>query len=52
MERIDESFEPKNNIEDSAIETYTGEKLNGKPHGKGKVVFKNGDIYEGELYTG
>ena len=31
---------------------YTGQVLHGKPNGKGKVVYKNGDVYEGEFLTG
>ncbi len=27
---------------------YTGELKSRKPNGKGKTVFKNGDVYEGE----
>ena len=28
---------------------YTGQVLRGKPNGKGKAVYKNGDVYEGEF---
>ena len=28
---------------------YTGELVSGKPNGKGRTVFKNGDIYEGDM---
>ena len=31
---------------------YTGEMKGRKPNGKGKTVFKNGDIYEGEYIKG
>ena len=31
---------------------YQGEMLGGKPHGKGKTTFSNGDIYEGEYENG
>ena len=27
---------------------YQGEMMLGKPHGKGKVTYKNGNVYEGE----
>lgn len=27
---------------------YTGELKGKKPHGKGRTVFRNGDVYEGE----
>ena len=30
-------------------DTYTGEVKNGVPHGKGKVVYVNGDVYEGDF---
>ena len=32
--------------------TYQGEMASGKPHGKGKTVYKNGDTYEGEYVKG
>ena len=31
---------------------YQGEMLGGKPHGKGKTTFSNGDTYEGEYEKG
>ena len=31
---------------------YTGEMKGRKPNGKGKTVFKNGDVYEGEYVKG
>lgn len=31
---------------------YTGEIKGRKPNGKGKTVFKNGDVYEGEYVKG
>ena len=31
---------------------YTGELKGKKPHGKGRTVFKSGDIYEGEYVKG
>ena len=31
---------------------YTGQVLHGKPNGKGKAVYKNGDVYEGEFLKG
>ena len=31
---------------------YTGELKGRKPNGKGKTVFKNGDIYEGQYVKG
>jgi hypothetical protein len=30
---------------------WEGETLNGKPHGKGKYTFSNGNVYEGEFYN-
>jgi hypothetical protein len=27
---------------------YQGEMMQGKPHGKGKVTYNNGNVYEGE----
>ena len=27
---------------------YKGEMMSGKPEGKGKTLYKNGDVYEGE----
>ena len=30
---------------------YTGELKGRKPDGKGKTVFKNGDIYEGQMQS-
>ena len=32
--------------------TYQGEMVAGKPHGKGKTVYKNGDTYEGHYVMG
>ena len=32
--------------------TYYGELEGGKPNGKGKTTFKNGDTYEGEYVKG
>jgi hypothetical protein len=37
------------NVEDGI---YTGTKVDGKPHGAGKLCFLNGDIYEGEFVEG
>ena len=31
---------------------YTGELKGKRPNGKGKTIFKNGDIYEGEYVKG
>ena len=31
---------------------YTGELKGKRPNGKGKTVFKNGDVYEGEYVKG
>jgi len=31
---------------------YTGEVLNGKPHGKGTYIYKNGERYDGEFRGG
>ena len=31
---------------------YTGEMKGRKPNGKGKTVFKNGDVFEGEYVKG
>ena len=31
---------------------YTGELKGRRPNGKGKTVFKNGDVYEGEYVKG
>ena len=31
---------------------YTGEMNGRQPHGKGKTVFKNGDVFEGEFVKG
>ena len=31
---------------------YKGEVASGKPHGKGKTTYKNGDMYEGEYVKG
>ena len=31
---------------------YKGEMMAGKPHGKGSVVYSNGDIYDGEYEKG
>ena len=31
---------------------YSGEMMSGKPHGKGRAVYKNGDWYEGEYVKG
>jgi len=31
---------------------YEGEVLNGKPNGKGKIIFSDGDIYEGNFIDG
>ena len=31
---------------------YKGEMVAGKPHGKGKAVYKNGNWYEGEYVKG
>ena len=31
---------------------YKGQMLGGKPHGKGSVVYSNGDIYDGEFEKG
>ena len=28
---------------------YSGEMAGGKPHGKGKATYKNGNVYEGSL---
>ena len=33
-------------FKDGAI--YSGELVSGKPNGKGRTVFKNGDTYDGE----
>ena len=33
-------------FKDGAV--YTGDLFNGKPNGRGRTVFKNGDIYEGD----
>jgi hypothetical protein len=45
--------------EDTSIENisitedvYVGEEKNGVPHGKGKMVYANGDVYEGEWFDG
>ncbi|MDB3981793.1 exonuclease domain-containing protein [Methylophilaceae bacterium] len=43
---IDNSFE---RITYSNNETYEGDLLNGKRHGKGIQTYKNGDIYEGDF---
>ena len=32
-----------------SIKSYCGEKKNGLFHGKGRLVFKNGSVYEGEF---
>ncbi|MBR6285443.1 MAG: phosphatidylinositol-4-phosphate 5-kinase, partial [Bacteroidaceae bacterium] len=32
--------------------TYTGELSGGKPNGKGRTEFPNGDIYEGDYVKG
>jgi len=31
---------------------YEGEILDGKPHGKGKLIFSDGDVYEGNFVYG
>ena len=31
---------------------YEGEVANGTPHGKGQMIFKNGDIYTGYFNNG
>jgi len=31
---------------------YAGDFLNGKPHGKGKLIYKNGNVYEGDFVNG
>ena len=33
-------------FKDGAV--YQGDLVGGRPHGKGRTEFKNGDIYEGE----
>ena len=29
---------------------YEGDVLDGIPHGRGKITFKTGDIYEGDFF--
>ena len=37
-------------LRDGAV--YTGELVGGKPNGKGRAVYSNGDTYEGEFVKG
>lgn len=49
--REEENFTGNGSLElDDA--TYTGDLLSGEMHGKGKLVFKNGDVYEGDFVSG
>ena len=32
--------------------SYTGEMFRGKPWGKGKAIYANGDVYEGQFEKG
>jgi len=43
-----EAINKKFVYEDGSI--YEGETVNGEPHGKGKLTFNNGSIYEGGFY--
>jgi hypothetical protein len=44
----------KSKVRDSSKDSfiYQGEVLNGLPHGKGKITYKNGSAYEGEFAKG
>ena len=43
-------FMEKITFEDGSV--YEGETVNGRPHGKGKMIFNNSSIYEGEFANG
>lgn len=55
-ELINLSNDKDNNtpIENKTIvkDVYSGEEKNGVPHGKGKMIYDNGDVYEGEWFDG
>lgn len=46
---VDDEFHGHGVYTSSEQEEYSGEFINGKRSGKGKLKFANGDIYEGEL---
>ena len=41
-----------NIVMDNVSGVYKGEMASGKPHGKGNVVFENGNAYEGNFVKG